>query len=53
MKSTQGNFLSQVVEDPTRRGVLLDLMLTTREGLFGDGEVEDSLGHGTVEFSIG
>ncbi|PKU44762.1 glycerol kinase [Limosa lapponica baueri] len=30
------NFLTQVVEKPTRRGVLLDLVLTNKEGLVED-----------------
>ncbi|KAJ7399009.1 hypothetical protein BTVI_119316 [Pitangus sulphuratus] len=44
-----------VLEDPTRNGVLLDLILTNREGLVGDGKVGGSLGcsdHDIVEFSI-
>ncbi|GAB0209126.1 hypothetical protein GRJ2_003378300 [Grus japonensis] len=35
-KSTDETFLTQVVEEPTRRGVLLDLVLTNKEGLVGD-----------------
>ena len=30
-----GNFLTQVPEEPTRRQTLLDLILTDKEGLFG------------------
>lgn len=30
-----GNCLTQVVLEPTRRGVLLDLVLTNKEGVFG------------------
>lgn len=29
------NFLLEVIEKPTRRGALLDLILTTKEGLLG------------------
>ena len=29
-------FLTQVMEEPTRRGVLLDLVLTNKEGLVED-----------------
>ncbi|XP_063280190.1 uncharacterized protein LOC134564864 isoform X3 [Prinia subflava] len=55
LESIDDNFLSQVVEDPTRNGVLLDLKLTNREGLIGDVKVGGSLGssdHEIVEFSI-
>jgi len=38
-QSTDNNFLTQVVEDPTRRGVLLDLVLTNRHGLVEDVKV--------------
>ncbi|PKU39926.1 zinc finger swim domain-containing protein 6- hypothetical protein [Limosa lapponica baueri] len=44
-----------VVEDPMRRGVLLDLGLTNKEGLIGDVKVGGSLGcsdHEVVEFRI-
>ncbi|GAB0208992.1 mitochondrial enolase superfamily member 1 [Grus japonensis] len=45
----------QVVEEPTRRGVLLDLVLTNKEGLVGDVKDGGSLGcsgHEMVEFRI-
>ena len=48
-------FLMQVVEKPTRRGVLLDLVLMNKEGLVEDVKVEGSLGcsdHEMVEFRI-
>ncbi|KAJ7403117.1 hypothetical protein BTVI_80475 [Pitangus sulphuratus] len=51
LKSTDDNVLSQMMEDSTRNGVLLDLILTNREGVVGC-----SLGcsdYGIVEFSIG
>lgn len=32
----EDNFLMQVVEELTRRGVLLDLVLTNKKGLAGD-----------------
>ncbi|PKU42895.1 rna-directed dna polymerase from mobile element jockey- hypothetical protein [Limosa lapponica baueri] len=38
------NFLTQVMEDPTRRGVLLDLGLTNKGGLVEDIKVGGSLG---------
>ncbi|GAB0206727.1 hypothetical protein GRJ2_003138300 [Grus japonensis] len=57
LQSINDNFLTQVVEEPTRRGVLLllDLVLTNKEGLAGDVKVEGSLGcrdHEMVEFRI-
>jgi len=33
LQSIDDNFLLQVVEEPTRRGMLLDLVLTNKEGL--------------------
>jgi len=45
----------QVVEEPTRQGVLLDLVLSNRDGLVGVVKVEGSLGcsdHEMVEFKI-
>ncbi|GAB0207763.1 hypothetical protein GRJ2_003242000 [Grus japonensis] len=35
LQSIDDNFLTQVVEEPMRRGVLLDLVLTNKEGLVG------------------
>ncbi|GAB0209149.1 rapamycin-insensitive companion of mTOR-like [Grus japonensis] len=55
LQSIDDNFLTQVVEEPTRRGVLLDLVLTNKEGLVGDVKVGGSLGcsdHEMVEFRI-
>ena len=34
----------QVMEEPTRRGALLDLVLTNKEGLIEDVKAGDSLG---------
>jgi len=42
--SIADNFLTQVVEEPTRRGVLLDLVLTSKEGLVDGVKVGGSLG---------
>jgi len=39
LQSTDGNFLRQVVEKPMRRGVLLHLVLTNRDGLVEDVKV--------------
>ncbi|GAB0209598.1 mitochondrial enolase superfamily member 1 [Grus japonensis] len=55
LQSIDDNFLTQVVEDPTRRGMLLDLVLPNKEGLVGDVKVGGSLGcndHEMVEFRI-
>ncbi|GAB0208438.1 hypothetical protein GRJ2_003309500 [Grus japonensis] len=49
------NFLLQVIEEPTRRGAMLDLVLTNKEGLVGDVKLKGSLGcndHKMVEFRI-
>ncbi|GAB0177908.1 hypothetical protein GRJ2_000256100 [Grus japonensis] len=49
------NFLLQVTEEPTRRGALLDLVLTNKEALVGDVRLKGSLGcrdHEMVEFRI-
>jgi len=54
LQSTDDNFLMQVVEEPTRRGVLLDLALTNK-GLVEDVKVGGSLGcsdHEMVEFKM-
>jgi len=42
--SIDDNFLTKMVEEPTTRGVLLDLVLTNEQGLAGDVEVGGSLG---------
>ena len=44
LQSINDNFLMQLVEEPTRRGVLLDLVLTNKEGLVEDVKLEGSLG---------
>ncbi|PKU44178.1 pre-mrna-processing factor 17 [Limosa lapponica baueri] len=45
------NFLTQVVEKPTRRGVLLDLVLTNKEGLVEDIKVVGS-DYEKIEFRV-
>jgi len=55
LQCIDGNFLTQVVEEPVRRGVLLDLLLTNRDGLVEDVKVGGSLGcsdRDMVEFRI-
>ncbi|GAB0209472.1 hypothetical protein GRJ2_003414300 [Grus japonensis] len=49
------NFLLQVIEEPTRSGAMLDLVLTNKEGLVGNVKLNGSLGcsdHEMVEFKI-
>ena len=51
----EGNFLTQLVSEPSREGVLLDLLFANREGLVGDVVVGGRLGHSDhemTEFSI-
>jgi len=55
LQSIDDNFLTQVVEEPTRRGVLLDLVLANREVLVVDVQVGGSFGcsdQEMVEFRI-
>lgn len=44
MEGTDDNFQTQLIEQPTRRGALLDLTLTNKEGLIGDVKVKSNLG---------
>ncbi|GAB0178067.1 hypothetical protein GRJ2_000272000 [Grus japonensis] len=49
------NFLLQVTEELTRRGAMLDLVLTNKEGLVGNVKLKSNLGcsdHEMVEFKI-
>ncbi|PKU39914.1 rna-directed dna polymerase from mobile element hypothetical protein [Limosa lapponica baueri] len=49
------NFLLQVVEEPMRRGAVLGLVLTNKEGLVGNVKLKGNLGcsdHEMVEFKI-
>ncbi|GAB0176076.1 hypothetical protein GRJ2_000072800 [Grus japonensis] len=49
------NFLLQVIEEPTRRGAMLDLILINKEELVGNVKLKGSLGcsdHEMVEFKI-
>jgi len=55
LQSIDDNFLMQVVEEPTRKGALLDLVLTNKEGLVEDVKVGGRLAcsdHEMVEFRI-
>lgn len=47
--------MTQVVDDSARRGTLLDLIITNRDGLAGNMKVESSLGcsdHKMLKFKI-
>ncbi|GAB0203750.1 hypothetical protein GRJ2_002840600 [Grus japonensis] len=56
LECIDGNFvLLQMIEEPTRRGAMLDLVLTNKEGLVGDVKLKGSLGcsdHEMVEIKI-
>jgi len=55
LQSIDDNFLMQVVEEPTRKGTLLDLVLSNKEGLAEDVKVGGRLGcsdHEMVNFRI-
>ncbi|GAB0183226.1 hypothetical protein GRJ2_000787900 [Grus japonensis] len=55
LECVDDNFLLHVIEEPTRRCAMLDLILTNKEGLVGDVKLKGSLGcsdHETVEFRI-
>jgi len=55
LQSINGNFLMQVLEEPTRKGALLDFTLTNKEGLVEDVKAGGRLGcsdHEMVEFSF-
>ncbi|GAB0183301.1 hypothetical protein GRJ2_000795400 [Grus japonensis] len=55
LKCIDDNLLLRVIEEPTRRGVVLDLVLTNKEWLVGNVKLKGSLGcsvHEMVEFKI-
>ena len=55
LQSMDDNFLIQVVEESSRKGALLDLVLTNKEGLVEDVKVGGRLGcsdHEMLEFRI-
>jgi len=55
LESISDNFLMQVVEEPTRKGALLDLVLTNKEGLVENVKAGGRFGcsdHEIVEFRI-
>ena len=55
LQSIDDNVLMQVMEEPTRKGALLDLVLTNKEGLVEDVKVGGRLScsdHEMVEFRV-
>ncbi|KAM6092638.1 uncharacterized protein LJ206_005604 [Theristicus caerulescens] len=55
LECIDGNFLLQLIEEPMRRGAMLDLVLTNKERLVGNVKFKGSLGcsdHEIVEFKI-
>ncbi|PKU28688.1 dtw domain-containing protein 2 [Limosa lapponica baueri] len=53
LECVDDNFLLQMVEEPIRKGAMLDLVLTNNEGLVANVEPKSSLGcsdHNMVEF---
>ncbi|GAB0176205.1 hypothetical protein GRJ2_000085700 [Grus japonensis] len=55
LECVDDNFLLQVIEEPTNRGTMLDLLLTKKEGLVGNVKLKGSLGcsdHEMMEFKI-
>jgi len=55
LQCVEDNFLLQVIEEPTRSGAMLDLVLTNMEGLVGNVKVKGNLGcsdHKMMEFKI-
>lgn len=49
LESTDDNFLTQVMEEPTRWVVLLGVVLINKEQLVGDVVAEDSLDYSDHE----
>jgi len=55
LEGVGGNFLTQLVREPTRGSNILDLLFVNREGLVGDVKVGGHLGqsdHEMLDFSI-
>ena len=48
----EDNFLTQLVSEPTRKGVPLDLLFVNGEGLVGDMMVGGHLGHSDHEMIV-
>ncbi|PKU44428.1 dtw domain-containing protein 2 [Limosa lapponica baueri] len=55
LECVDDNYLLQMVEEPTRKGALMDFSLTNKEGMVGNIKLKGSLGcsdHETIEFKI-
>ncbi|KAJ7396062.1 hypothetical protein BTVI_148843 [Pitangus sulphuratus] len=55
LECVDDNFFLQVIEEPMRRGAMLDLILTNKEGLVGNMKLLSSLGcsdHEVLKFKI-
>jgi len=55
LERVDGNLLFQIVQEPMRRGAMLDLVLTNKERLMSDEKLKGSLGysdHEMVEFKV-
>ena len=55
LECVDDNFFLQVIEEPTRRGAMLDLVLTNKEGLVGNVKLKGNLvcsDHEMVELKI-
>jgi len=55
LECVDDNFLPQVIEEPTMRDAMVDLVFTNKEGLVGNVKVKGSLGcsgHEIVEFKL-
>jgi len=55
LECVDSSFLFQVVQEPTRKGAMLDLVLTSEEGLVSNVKLKGSLGctaHKIAEFKV-
>jgi len=55
LECTEGNFLSQLVQESTRKGVMIDLVLTNEKGLMSNVRIKgilDCSDHKMVEFKM-
>ncbi|PKU29205.1 dtw domain-containing protein 2 [Limosa lapponica baueri] len=50
LECVDDNFLLQMVEEPTRKGAMLDLVITNKEGLVGNVKLKGSLAAGTMKW---
>ena len=52
LECTEDNFLSQVIDSPTRGHVILDLLVTNAREIIGDIKIGGSRDHGLVDFAV-